>query len=168
MVGVNLLHVLDGIKEPNDKGSAERLARLDGPAAELLNQADVAALVAPGLGNHRRVKRHAGQPGAVLAGPWIAKVVSADKPLRSLALSTHVGELLVGRKILQEFAGGDFAKVTEIDLAKGIAVLVLDVAGHIDAQEHGIAGVDAGDTVAGEEVAFAGREDDGLRPARPR
>src|SRR5207245_3516091 len=99
---------------------------------------------------------------------WITKVVGADKPLRNLALSTHVEELLVGRKIVQEFAGEDFAKVTEIDLAERIAFFVLDVARHIDAQEHGIAGVDADDAVAGEKVAFAGREDDGLRPARPR
>ena len=141
------------------------MARLDGTAAEFLDQADIATLVAPRLGNHAWIECHAGQPGTVLAGLWITNVVRANKPLRDFPLLADIGELFIGRKIVQERAGRNSAKVAEIDLTERIAVLVLDVSRHIDPQEHGIAGVDRGNAVAGQEIPLAGGENDRLQPA---
>src|SRR5947208_1332395 len=77
---VHLVHFLDGVEEADDERGAERFARLDRPAAKLLNHAHVAALVAPRFGDDGRVEGHAGKPGAVLAGLRVADVIGADEP----------------------------------------------------------------------------------------
>ena len=68
-------------KKPTTNAAPNVSPALHRPAAELLDHADVAALVAPGLGDDGRVERHPGQPGAVLAGLRVAEVVGADEPL---------------------------------------------------------------------------------------
>ena len=42
---VNLFHFFDRIKEANDEGRAKGFPRLNGSAAEFLDQADITALV---------------------------------------------------------------------------------------------------------------------------
>ena len=54
------------------------------------------------------------------------------------------------------------------DIAERVTALVLDVPGHVDAEEQGVAGVDRGDPVGRQEVPLAGGEDDRLLPPRPR
>src|SRR5437016_83554 len=44
---IDLLHLVHGVEEAHHVGGAERVARTHAPTADLLDQADVAALVAP-------------------------------------------------------------------------------------------------------------------------
>src|SRR3712207_2683207 len=66
---VDLVHLVDVVKPPDHVRRADRLARLDGPPVILLNERDVAPLVAPRLGNGGGVERHPGEPrpGAAVA-----------------------------------------------------------------------------------------------------
>src|SRR5262249_41380212 len=102
---VGLLHLGNVVEPADDVRRAEGLAGLDVFAVEFLDEADVAALVAPGLADLRRVEGHAGQPGAGLAVQ--ADLVAADHPLGDLALLALVEEALVGSEVLGEGAGGD-------------------------------------------------------------
>ena len=70
----------------------------------------------------------------------------------------------IRRKILPELTGRNDARVAQVDFAERIARVVLDVAGHIQPQEHRLAGIHGSDSVAGEEIPLALREDERLFP----
>ena len=122
--------------------------------------------MAPGLIDHRRVERHSREPGTFAAGVGIAEVIGTNEPFGNRTSAATVVEFLVGRKVFEKFAGGNFADVAEVNFAEGVAFVMFDVARHIKAEEHGVAGVDGGDFVAGDEIAFARGKDDELGPFR--
>src|SRR5207302_7186347 len=70
-------------------------------------------------------------------------------------------------EILFELFGGDqFVVVTEVNLSKRVAVLVANMAGHVDTVEEVLHVVGASDLLAGKDVAHARLEDEGLLPGR--
>src|SRR5438045_3287143 len=77
-----------------------------------------------------------------------------------------VVELRVRGEVLGEFRARDGAEVAEVDLREAVAVLVLDVAGHVEAVKEIVDRVDAGDRLGAEEEAPAGLEDERLLPER--
>src|SRR5437870_3859666 len=125
--GRDVVEVADEVDRP------EGFAALDALAVQLLNEADVAALVAPGFGDRPRVERHARQPR-----PWLAidfDVVSADHALGGLIPAALIEKPGIGREILRELRGRDRALVAEVDFAETLPVLVSDVPRHVDAIE---------------------------------
>ena len=81
--------------------------------------------------------------------------------------------MFIGGKTGEKSGGGNGRAATlllrviaEVDFAEGIATVMFDVARHVDAQEHGGTTVARVDTIAGDEVPFAGWEDDRLGPQR--
>src|SRR5687768_13498442 len=81
---VDLLHLFDGVEVADDERGTEGLAGLHRSAADLLDHADVAALVAPRLVHDAGVQGHTGEPGAVFPGFGVADVVGADHALREV------------------------------------------------------------------------------------
>ena len=75
---VNSFHFFDRIKKTDDEGRAKGFPRSDGSAAEFLDQANITALVTPGLIDHRRVERPSREPGTFAAGFRIAAVIGAQ------------------------------------------------------------------------------------------
>src|SRR5689334_10661169 len=63
---VRLLHLGNVVEPADDVRRAEGFPSLHLSAVQFLDEGDVAALVAPGLGDLGRVEGHAGQPGAGL------------------------------------------------------------------------------------------------------
>src|SRR5579884_3060198 len=59
---VRLLHLGDAVEPADHVGGAEAFTGLYVAPVQLLDEADVAALVAPGLGDFRRVERHPNEP----------------------------------------------------------------------------------------------------------
>src|SRR3954453_11584110 len=76
---VDLFHLRDRVEEPDHERRAKGVARLHRPAADLFDQADVVALVAPRLVYVRWIERHPGQPGSVTPGRRIAQMVRPDE-----------------------------------------------------------------------------------------
>src|SRR5262249_42801091 len=134
------------------------------PAVQLLDKANVAALMAPSLARLRRVEGHAGQPGPGFAVH--PDLIGANHPVRDFALLALIEELLIRGEILRKLGRRDLAVVAQIDLLERIAVAVFDVAGHVDAVKHVAHVVYAGDAFLGEEVAHSGPEHERLFPAR--
>src|SRR5262249_51312222 len=142
----------------------EALARLDALAVQLLDEAHVAALMAPGFRNRPRVECHACQPRTRLALHF--HLVGADHALRHLARLALIEVLLVRPEVGEELLRRDGATVTEINLLEGVALLVPQVAGQIDPVEEVRNVVDAGDALTAQDVALAGLEDEDLLPER--
>src|SRR4051794_36465658 len=106
LVGVvRLVHRLDVVEPADQVRRPEAVARLDVAAVKLLNEADVAALVAPRLACLGRVERHAGQPRAGLAVEL--HLIRADHACGYLPVVALVQELRVGAEVLLELAGRD-------------------------------------------------------------
>ena len=119
----------------------------------------------PRLGHRGRVERHPRQPRPRLAVEF--HLVGPDHPLRYLALLVLVQILRVGAEVVLELRRGDrLVEVTEINLREIVAAFVADVAGHVDAIKQVVHVVDAGDALAGEDVAHARLEDQRLLPGR--
>src|SRR5262245_63672925 len=109
--------------------------------------------MAPGLIGHRRVKRHAREPGPFAAGFRIAEVIGANEPFGHWIRVASIIAFLVGREILDELVRWNPARVAEVNLTESVALFVLDVSRHIEAEEHSVARIHAGDLVTGDEVA---------------
>src|SRR6266436_3585056 len=124
------------------------------------------ALMAPGLGliDHRRIERHSREPGAFATGSSIAEVIGANKPFGHRIGVAAIIEFLVGRKVFDELPRWNPACVAEVNLTERVALSVLDVSRHVDAEEHGVARIHAGDLVAGDEVALASGKYEHLAP----
>ena len=86
------VHRRDVVEPADDVGRPEGLAGLHRPAVQFLDEADVAALVAPRLGHRRGVERHAGQPRPRLAVEL--HLIGPDHPLGNPCRPAPVEELL--------------------------------------------------------------------------
>jgi len=73
-------------------------------AAKFLDQANITALMAPGLIHHRRVERHSREPGTFAARFGIAQVIGANEPFGHGISLAAIIESLVGREIFEELA----------------------------------------------------------------
>ena len=169
MLVVDRVHLLDAVEPADDVGRGQILASLDAAAADLLDEADVAALVAPRLVDDGRIQRHPRQPGTGTAVHPV--LLGADHPLGNLPLPTLVEELAVRRKVLEELAGRKRLAalvVGEVNLRESVAPLVAQMPGHVLAEDELVHRVGAGDAVAGEEVALPPWEDQCLLPATAR
>src|SRR5439155_2486749 len=130
------------------------------------DQANITALMAPGLIDHRRVERHSREPGTFAAGFRIAEVIGANKPFGHRMSVTAIIEFLVGGKVFDELTRWNLARVAEVNLTESVALFVLDVSRHVEAEKHGVARIHAGDLVAGDEVPLASRKHKHLAPFR--
>ena len=72
---VGFFHLFDRIEVTDDEGGTEGLAGFDRAAAEFLDHADIAALVASGFGDDRGRERHSGEPRTRCAGLCVAELI---------------------------------------------------------------------------------------------
>src|SRR5438132_7975683 len=162
---IQLLHTLDRIKIANHISCAKAVPRLHLLSVQFLDHAHVAALVAPGFRDFRRIERHPCYPGTGLAVHL--DLIGANHALGNGCRFALVEITLVWSEVLVEFGGGNFADVAQVDVGERVALLVTDVARHVDAIEEIIDVVDARDALAAQEIAHAGLEDECLLPLRP-
>jgi hypothetical protein len=99
---INLFHFCDRIKEADDEGGAEGFSGFDGFAPKFFDQANISALMAPCLVDHRRVEGHSREPGTFATSFRVAEVISANKALRHAARVAAIIEFLVGCKVFEE------------------------------------------------------------------
>src|SRR5439155_16841964 len=163
---IDFFHFFDRIKEADDEGGAKGFSGSDRSAAEFLDQANITALVTPSLIDHRRVERHSREPRTFASGFRIAEVISTKKPFGHRINAAPIIGFLVRREVFEELARGNLARVAEVNLAESVALFVLDVSRHVEAEEHGVARIRAGDLVAGDEVALASGKHKHLAPFR--
>ena len=162
---IDALHLLDAVEPAHDVSRAERLSRLYRTLPDFVDEADVAGpLMAPRFGSIAGIERHPCQPRPVRAGLRIARVIGADHPLRHPVAVAAVVEFSVRRELLRELTRRDLPTITQIDLAEGIATLVLHMPRHVLAEEKRVAGVAAEDAVRREEVTFPSGKDERLLP----
>ncbi|MCX5676841.1 MAG: hypothetical protein NTX87_17765 [Planctomycetota bacterium] len=154
------LHLADAVKVPDGVRGREEIPPPHRHPADLLDETHVAALVAPRLVNRRGVERHAGQPRHPLA----ADLAGADHALGQGILAALVQVPRIGREVVEEIGRRYAALVREVHLLERVAVCVLDVAGHVDAQEDVRHIVGAFDAVGRQKVPPPRREDQHLRP----
>lgn len=160
----NAVHFRDVIEVADDVRGSDRLPDFHVAGENLLDETDVAALMAPGLMHKVGIQRHAGEPGARFA--VLLELVGADHTFGNLALSMLVKKLAVWREILQELRGRDHALIAEVNLVERVSLVVLEMAGQVDAKDEMIDVVGRGDGFAAQEPALAGFEDQRLFPER--
>src|SRR5207245_364390 len=126
-------HAGDVVEIAHHISSAERLAGLDGLTMQLLNEADVAALVTPGFGGGGGIKSHSRQPWARPATDL--QLISADKALGQFAFPPLVEKTFVGAEILEEFFRLDRAVIAQMDVGEVVPLLVPNMTRHVNAIE---------------------------------
>src|SRR5262249_55497103 len=143
----------DIVEKADDVGRAEALAGNHPPAVKLLDETDVAALVAPCLRDLGWVERHARQPGTRFAVYF--DLVGPDHAAGRFGLGPLIKELIVRSKFLGKRRRRDFAVIAQVHLGKRIALLVLDVAWHVYAIKKVVDCIGTGEPLAGQNVTHS-------------
>src|SRR6185437_1348130 len=162
---VDRLHLRDVVEPADDVRRSERVAGLHLLAVQLLNEADVAALMAPRFRHLGRIERHPRQPRTGFAIAF--HLIGPDHSLGNLAVLPLIQILRIGTEIVLERRCGQwFAKVAQIDLLEVIAVLVADMTWHVNAIKKIVYVIDTGDSLARQEPADPWLKDEDLLPGR--
>src|SRR3954471_4558877 len=104
---VGSVHGVDVVEPADQVAGAEGIAGPGGTPSQLLDHADVAPLVAPGLVHVVGVERHPGEPGAGLPVRAVADLVGPDEPIGAGLDASTVEEAIVRSEVVREFGRGE-------------------------------------------------------------
>src|SRR5665213_67554 len=118
---IHLVHRRDVVKPTDNVRAAKTLAGLHSAAMELLNEADVSALMTPRLRDLRPIKRHPCKPRARLAIEF--HLICPNHALRHRRVAAIVQKLFIRPEVrLERGRGSWFVPIAQIDLGERVTV----------------------------------------------